>query len=44
VAIDPNVDSEYVGLSPLTLDDIRNFLIHILSHMLHIVKKKCIIL
>lgn len=25
MAIDPNVDSEYVGLSPLTLDDIRNF-------------------
>lgn len=23
--IDPNVDSEYVGLSPLSLDDIRNF-------------------
>jgi len=25
MAIDPNVDSGYVGLSPLTLDDIRNF-------------------
>jgi hypothetical protein len=25
VATDPNVDSEYVGLSPLSLDDIRNF-------------------
>lgn len=25
MVIDPNVDSEYVGLSPLSLDDIRNF-------------------
>ena len=25
MATDPNVDSEYVGLSPLSLDDIRNF-------------------
>lgn len=25
MAIDPNVDNEYTGLSPLSLDDIRNF-------------------